>query len=115
MAQVLPWLLLWLGSGMVQASQPHLGIRVPLRNGMGTLQQAPRMQRSAELEREDSRQRNSFVNMIDNLRGKSGQGYYVEMTLGSPPQKVRHAIHIPWLWVIGLVCEAETKPRLHRS
>uniref|UniRef100_A0ACB8EY19 Uncharacterized protein n=1 Tax=Sphaerodactylus townsendi TaxID=933632 RepID=A0ACB8EY19_9SAUR len=26
--------------------------------------------------------------MIDNLRGKSGQGYYVEMTVGSPPQKV---------------------------
>ncbi|MGH0153412.1 UNVERIFIED_CONTAM: hypothetical protein FKN15_073397 [Acipenser sinensis] len=26
--------------------------------------------------------------MIDNLRGKSGQGYYVEMTVGSPPQKL---------------------------
>uniref|UniRef100_U3JTE5 Peptidase A1 domain-containing protein n=1 Tax=Ficedula albicollis TaxID=59894 RepID=U3JTE5_FICAL len=30
----------------------------------------------------------SFVEMIDNLRGKSGQGYYVEMTVGSPPQKL---------------------------
>ncbi|XP_065273200.1 beta-secretase 1 isoform X3 [Emys orbicularis] len=88
MAHMLPWLLLWLGSGMVRASQPHLGIRVPLRNGMGTLQQAHRMQRSAEEEQEDSRQRSSFMNMIDNLRGKSGQGYYVEMTLGSPPQKL---------------------------
>ncbi|XP_015193261.2 beta-secretase 1 isoform X2 [Lepisosteus oculatus] len=29
----------------------------------------------------------SFVDMIDNLRGKSGQGYYVEMTVGTPPQK----------------------------
>ncbi|NXX75014.1 BACE1 secretase, partial [Urocolius indicus] len=29
-----------------------------------------------------------FVAMIDNLRGKSGQGYYVEMTVGSPPQKL---------------------------
>uniref|UniRef100_A0A8C3I777 Beta-secretase 1 n=1 Tax=Chrysemys picta bellii TaxID=8478 RepID=A0A8C3I777_CHRPI len=71
MAHMLPWLLLWLGSGMVRASQPHLGIR-----------------RSAEEEQEDSRQRSSFMNMIDNLRGKSGQGYYVEMTLGSPPQKL---------------------------
>ncbi|XP_074832877.1 beta-secretase 1 isoform X2 [Carettochelys insculpta] len=88
MAHALPWLLLWLGSGMVPACQPHLGIRVPLRNGMGTLQQGPRVQRSAEEEPEDSRQRSSFVNMIDNLRGKSGQGYYVEMTLGSPPQKL---------------------------
>uniref|UniRef100_A0A8C3I783 Beta-secretase 1 n=1 Tax=Chrysemys picta bellii TaxID=8478 RepID=A0A8C3I783_CHRPI len=88
MAHMLPWLLLWLGSGMVRASQPHLGIRVPLRNGMGTLLQAHRMQRSAEEEQEDSRQRSSFMNMIDNLRGKSGQGYYVEMTLGSPPQKL---------------------------
>nr|XP_014426108.1 beta-secretase 1 [Pelodiscus sinensis] len=54
---------------------------------MGTLQQGPRVQRSVAEEQEDSRQRSSFVNMIDNLRGKSGQGYYVEMTLGSPPQK----------------------------
>lgn len=30
----------------------------------------------------------NFVDMIDNLRGKSGQGYYVEMAVGSPPQKV---------------------------
>lgn len=33
--------------------------------------------------------RGSFVEMVDNLRGKSGQGYYVEMTVGSPPQTVR--------------------------
>ncbi|CAJ1066144.1 beta-secretase 1 [Xyrichtys novacula] len=30
----------------------------------------------------------SFVDMVDNLRGKSGQGYYVEMAVGSPPQKL---------------------------
>lgn len=30
----------------------------------------------------------SFVDMVDNLRGKSGQGYYVEMAVGTPPQKV---------------------------
>lgn len=31
----------------------------------------------------------NFVDMVDNLRGKSGQGYYVEMAVGTPPQKVR--------------------------
>ncbi|KPP74983.1 hypothetical protein Z043_105802, partial [Scleropages formosus] len=31
----------------------------------------------------------NFVDMIDNLRGKSGQGYYVEMAVGTPPQKGR--------------------------
>ncbi|XP_066508558.1 beta-secretase 1 [Hoplias malabaricus] len=30
----------------------------------------------------------TFMDMIDNLRGKSGQGYYVEMTVGTPPQKL---------------------------
>lgn len=31
-----------------------------------------------------------FVNMVDNLRGKSGQGYYIEMAVGTPSQKVRY-------------------------
>lgn len=35
----------------------------------------------------------SFVGMIDNLRGKSGQGYYVEMAVGSPLQKVRRLVY----------------------
>ncbi|MBN3312597.1 BACE1 secretase, partial [Atractosteus spatula] len=35
----------------------------------------------------------SFVDMIDNLRGKSGQGYYVEMTVGTPPQKDEETVH----------------------
>ncbi|KAI7800328.1 beta-secretase 1 precursor [Triplophysa rosa] len=30
----------------------------------------------------------NFVNMIDNLRGKSGQGYYIEMAVGTPSQKL---------------------------
>jgi len=37
-------------------------------------------------EPEEPGRRGSFVEMVDNLRGKSGQGYYVEMTVGSPPQ-----------------------------
>lgn len=44
----------------------------------------------------------NFVDMIDNLRGKSGQGYYVEMAVGSPPQKVTHSfplsIQFKWLY-----------------
>lgn len=30
----------------------------------------------------------NFLEMVDNLRGKSGQGYYVEMAVGTPPQKL---------------------------
>ena len=29
----------------------------------------------------------------NNLHGKPGQGYYVEMQLGTPPQKVRQSQH----------------------
>lgn len=38
----------------------------------------------------------NFVDMVDNLRGKSGQGYYVEMAVGTPPQKVS-TVQAPWL------------------
>ncbi|KAL8190491.1 UNVERIFIED_CONTAM: hypothetical protein K2H54_054912 [Gekko kuhli] len=30
----------------------------------------------------------NFVAMVDNLQGDSGRGYYLEMLLGTPPQKV---------------------------
>ncbi|XP_072140000.1 beta-secretase 1 isoform X3 [Mobula birostris] len=58
------------------------GIRVPLKNDIGI---SSRMPRAAETDR---RQSINFMEMIDNLRGKSGQGYYVEMTIGTPPQKL---------------------------
>lgn len=48
-----------------------------------------RLPRDTDEELEDPGRRGSFVEMVDNLRGKSGQGYYVEMTVGSPPQTVR--------------------------
>ncbi|XP_018418375.1 PREDICTED: beta-secretase 1 isoform X2 [Nanorana parkeri] len=59
-------------------------IKVPLKNfpGPGAVQ-PNRDKRSAE---EDTRQDTNFMDMKDNLRGKSGQGYYVEMRVGTPPQ-----------------------------
>ncbi|KAM4742497.1 beta-secretase 1 isoform 2-T2 [Anableps anableps] len=79
-------------------------IRVPLRQG-ARAEQSPRMPpaaaaasskrgRGTASEFPSRRRRGaaeggvSFVDMIDNLRGKSGQGYYVEMAVGSPPQKL---------------------------
>ena len=37
----------------------------------------------------------NFFDMIDHLRGKSGQGYYVEMAVGTPPQKVTPCMSSP--------------------
>ncbi|KAG7270525.1 hypothetical protein CRUP_026417 [Coryphaenoides rupestris] len=99
-------------------SGPPLAIRLPLRQGSRSTAPPPaspppasppptapplaraRRQPAAaaaapgEEERRLSRRRRGLkgvsfvVNMIDNLRGKSGQGYYVEMAVGSPPQKL---------------------------
>lgn len=76
-------LCLGAGSGVV-----HSGLRLPLRGGLGALQLEP--PRAAD-EQDPARFRSPSEGMIDNLRGKSGQGYYVEMTVGSPPQKVRRS------------------------
>lgn len=101
-----------LGSGQParDAPGPPLAIRVPLRQGARAEQQQPPPPppppaAAAKRERGNTgryaarRRRGaaaaaagggiSFVDMIDNLRGKSGQGYYVEMAVGSPPQKVK--------------------------
>lgn len=70
-------------------------IRVPLRQGARDKQSPPPPPAAVSQEGGASRRRRaaaeggaSFVGMIDNLRGKSGQGYYVEMAVGSPLQKV---------------------------
>lgn len=90
------------GQSAPDASGLPLAIRVPLRQGARAEQTSP-MPTAATLKRERgnagkflARRRRgaaaggiSFVDMIDNLRGKSGQGYYVEMAVGSPPQKVK--------------------------
>ncbi|KAG8522195.1 Beta-secretase 1 [Galemys pyrenaicus] len=86
MAQALPWLLLWMGSGVLPAHCTQPGIRLPLRSGLGGALLGLRLPRETDEEQEDPSRRGSFVEMVDNLRGKSGQGYYVEMTVGSPPQ-----------------------------
>lgn len=89
MAPALHWLLLWVGWGMLPAQGTHLGIRLPLRSGLAGPPLGLRLPRETDEEPEEPGRRGSFVEMVDNLRGKSGQGYYVEMTVGSPPQTVR--------------------------
>ncbi|XP_030076829.1 beta-secretase 1 isoform X2 [Microcaecilia unicolor] len=75
---------LCIGAGLLRASGEQLGIRVPLKNGPGPGgSQARRLPRAAQ---QEPRESGRFRNMINNLRGKSGQGYYVEMTMGTPPQ-----------------------------
>ncbi|XP_069326966.1 beta-secretase 1 isoform X3 [Eulemur rufifrons] len=86
MAQALPWLLLWMGSGVLPAHGTQHGIRLTLRSGLGAAPLGLRLPRETDEEPEEPGRRGSFVEMVDNLRGKSGQGYYVEMTVGSPPQ-----------------------------
>ncbi|NXC80920.1 BACE1 secretase, partial [Cercotrichas coryphoeus] len=84
MAPAWPWLLLlWLGVLRALPAPPR--IRLPLRGGAAP--PSGLRQRRAPLDTEPD-SAGSFVEMIDNLRGKSGQGYYVEMTVGSPPQKL---------------------------
>ncbi|KAK4809547.1 hypothetical protein QYF61_016979 [Mycteria americana] len=83
MAAAWPWLLLWLGAAALRARPAPPRIRLPLRGG-AALPPGPRARRAPE----EAERGGSFVEMIDNLRGKSGQGYYVEMTVGSPPQKL---------------------------
>lgn len=108
--------LCWLinGQSAPDASGLPLAIRVPLRQG-ARAEQSPSLppaaaaaaaasaasaaaaaSRGGNAGRYPTRKRRgaapggiSFVDMIDNLRGKSGQGYYVEMAVGSPPQKVK--------------------------
>ncbi|XP_059563774.1 beta-secretase 1 isoform X2 [Myotis daubentonii] len=85
MAPALPWLLLWMGSAVLPTRCAQPGIRLPLRSGLGGTPLGLRLPRDTE-EPDEPGRRGSFVEMVDNLRGKSGQGYYVEMTVGSPPQ-----------------------------
>lgn len=96
-AAVFLWTVLCvLSSGQCapDASGLSLAIRVPLRQG-ARLEQAPAAASAKSEGTAGARRRRrgaatgiSFVDMIDNLRGKSGQGYYVEMAVGTPPQKV---------------------------
>lgn len=95
------WTMLCLLSSS-QSAQDASGlpraIRVPLRQGARAEQPPPLRPAAAAAAaaKHAARRRRgvaaggmSFMDMIDNLRGKSGQGYYVEMAVGSPPQKVK--------------------------
>lgn len=59
-------------------------LRVPVRKGPARAPEAP----GSHVRKPRSSGGVNFVDMVDNLRGKSGQGYYVEMAVGTPPQKV---------------------------
>uniref|UniRef100_W5KRB4 Beta-secretase 1 n=1 Tax=Astyanax mexicanus TaxID=7994 RepID=W5KRB4_ASTMX len=78
-------LFCWTLLAVLAASVPGCGaagLRVALLHPARrpSQQGAPRRRRAARSV--------TFVDMIDNLRGKSGQGYYVEMAVGTPPQKL---------------------------
>uniref|UniRef100_A0A3B4BPE8 Beta-secretase 1 n=1 Tax=Pygocentrus nattereri TaxID=42514 RepID=A0A3B4BPE8_PYGNA len=78
-------LFCWTVLAVLAASVPGCGaggLRVALLHPARrpSQQGAPRRRRAARSV--------TFVDMIDNLRGKSGQGYYVEMAVGTPPQKL---------------------------
>ncbi|GAA6082260.1 beta-secretase 1, partial [Tachysurus ichikawai] len=70
-------------SAVFGAADPGVMLRVPVRKGPA---RAP-APHGAHVRRPRSSGEINFVDMEDNLRGKSGQGYYVEMAVGTPPQK----------------------------
>lgn len=91
-------LLLMLLPSFLPVAAGEVAIKVPLKNdpGRGAVQ-FNRAKRSAE---EETGQETNFMDMKDNLRGKSGQGYYVEMRVGTPPQTVRDGGLMPSVWVV---------------
>ncbi|OCT72470.1 beta-secretase 1 [Xenopus laevis] len=62
----------------------QVAIKLPLKNCPGTC--SPPGYRAKRSVEKGTEQDTNFLDMIDNLRGKSGQGYYVEMRVGTPPQ-----------------------------
>lgn len=87
------------GQSLPNTSGLPLAIRVPLRQGAQSDPLAPPAGARERTPGRAARRRRgvtgiNFVDMIDNLRGKSGQGYYVEMAVGSPPQKVNLSLSL---------------------
>ncbi|KAJ8383680.1 hypothetical protein AAFF_G00216510 [Aldrovandia affinis] len=90
----------------VSVPLPLLAIRLPLRRAASPpppeaaarsrsrslrwhgSPRAPARRRRRQAARDVNVNNVNFVAMTDNLRGKAGQGYYVEMAVGSPPQKL---------------------------
>lgn len=67
----------------VAGARIHRSSAVP---GLGT-PELPRADGLA-LALEPARTTANFLAMVDNLQGDSGRGYYLEMLIGTPPQKV---------------------------
>lgn len=95
-ALLLPLLAQWLLSAVpalapapftlplqVAGATNHRASTVP---GLGT-PELPRADGLA-LALEPVRATANFLAMVDNLQGDSGRGYYLEMLIGTPPQKV---------------------------
>ncbi|XP_062408899.1 beta-secretase 1 [Sardina pilchardus] len=92
------WMLcLWTIAGLSVATCSEIGpqrsesmaIRIPLRQGpLSEAQPAVRLPGPRATRKRRAASGINFVDMIDNLRGKSGQGYYVEMAVGNPAQKL---------------------------
>ncbi|TRY59450.1 hypothetical protein DNTS_002175 [Danionella cerebrum] len=85
------WIVLLLCPLQIASSPAAPLLRLPLRSG--PLLSPPVSSPVSTVTRGQWRSRRAlraplFLGMIDNLRGKSGQGYYIEMALGSPPQKL---------------------------
>ncbi|EDM10961.1 rCG52818, isoform CRA_a [Rattus norvegicus] len=68
----------------VAGAANHRASTVP---GLGT-PELPRADGLA-LALEPARATANFLAMVDNLQGDSGRGYYLEMLIGTPPQKSR--------------------------
>lgn len=114
-----------LGSGEcgMDASGLSLAIRVPLRQGARSGQPpvATNAHREGTVGTARRKRRGvtagiSFVDMIDNLRGKSGQGYYVEMAVGTPPQKLNILVDTGSSnFAVGAAAHPFLKRYYHRS
>uniref|UniRef100_A0A671QLB8 Beta-secretase 1 n=1 Tax=Sinocyclocheilus anshuiensis TaxID=1608454 RepID=A0A671QLB8_9TELE len=85
-------------------------LRVPLRQGPPSQPAGPRGPSSSARTRRGA-SAVKFVNMIDNLRGKSGQGYYIEMAVGTPPQKLNILVDTG---SSNFAVSAASHPFLHR-
>lgn len=45
----------------------------------------------------------NFLDMVNNLEGDSGRGYYIEMSIGTPGQKVMYPKPCYCLWLYVLI------------
>lgn len=113
METVYPLLMLFLwtimGLSVVTCSETgpqrsdSMAIRIPLRQGpLSEAQPAVRLPAPRATRKKRAASGISFMDMIDNLRGKSGQGYYVEMAVGNPAQKVSCLFFLFYIYIYSV-------------